>query len=334
MGLIENLFLYIFLIAAFVVVVFCIILHITTQPYPKLWRDKKEKVFFDHKRKEYQDFPSLYNDWSINLSVIVPAYNEEERRKDYNILSPMLDECLKYLEQLKRSGHSYEVIIVSDGSTDRTVEVAQGYASKYDTVRVLALVKNRGKGGAVRLGMLSSRGSALLFADADGATRFADLEKLNDSLRNTLGFDYLSKPEEVALSHAVICGSRAHLEKEETAKRSFFRLFLMHAFHFLVWLLCVRGIRDTQCGFKLLTRESARSIFQSLHVERWAFDVEMLYIAKHFNIPVTEVAVNWTEIEGSKIVPFWSWLQMGKDLVLIWLRYKIGAWKIDDIKEN
>lgn len=182
--------------------------------------------------------------------------------------------------------------------------------------------------------MLSSRGSALLFADADGATRFADLDKLNDSLRNTLGFDYLSKPEELALSHAVICGSRAHLEKEETAKRSYFRLFLMHAFHFLVWFLCVRGIRDTQCGFKLLTRESARSIFQTLHVERWAFDVEMLYIAKHFNIPVTEIAVNWTEIEGSKIIPFWSWLQMGKDLVLIWLRYKIGAWKIHNSKQN
>ncbi|XP_043669870.1 dolichyl-phosphate beta-glucosyltransferase [Vespula pensylvanica] len=328
MGLIENLFLYILLIAALIIIVFCIILYITTQPYPKLWRDEKEKVFFDHRRKEYQEFPSLYDNWSINLSVIVPAYNEEER------LPPMLDECLEYLEQLKKSGYSYEVIVVSDGSTDRTVEVAERYASKYDTVRVLALVKNRGKGGAVRLGMLSSRGSALLFADADGATRFADLEKLNDSLRNTLGFDYLSKPEEVALSHAVICGSRAHLEKEETAKRSFFRLLLMHAFHFLVWFLCVRGIRDTQCGFKLLTRESARSIFRSLHVERWAFDVEMLYIAKYFNIPVTEIAVNWTEIEGSKIVPFWSWLQMGKDLVLIWLRYKIGAWKIDNIKQN
>lgn len=328
MELIENLFLYILLIVTCIIIVFCLILYITTQPYPKIWRDGKEKVFFDHKTKEYQDFPSLYNDWSVNLSVIVPAYNEEER------LPPMLDECLEYLEKLKQSGHSYEVIVVSDGSTDKTVEVAQHYASKYDTVRVLALVKNRGKGGAVRLGMLSSRGSALLFADADGATRFADLDKLNDSLRNTLGFDYLSKPEELALSHAVICGSRAHLEKEETAKRSYFRLFLMHAFHFLVWFLCVRGIRDTQCGFKLLTRESARSIFQTLHVERWAFDVEMLYIAKHFNIPVTEIAVNWTEIEGSKIIPFWSWLQMGKDLVLIWLRYKIGAWKIHNSKQN
>lgn len=138
----------------------------------------------------------------------------------------------------------------------------------------------------------------------------------------------MSKPDETASSDAIICGSRAHLEKEEIAKRSYFRLFLMHGFHFLVWLLCVRGIRDTQCGFKLLTRKSARTIFEALHVERWAFDVEMLYIAQTLNIPITEIPVNWTEIEGSKIVPFWSWLQMGIDLLLIWLRYKIGAWKI------
>lgn len=218
--------------------------------------------------------------------------------------------------------------------------------------------------------MLSARGSALLFADADGATKFNDLKKLNESLVDILGcklylmlekkhfshksylfiiilifhvslfhvrllifnkfilVDYINKPEETALSDAVICGSRAHLEKEETAKRSYFRLFLMHGFHFLVWLLCVRGIRDTQCGFKLLTRKSARTIFEALHVERWAFDVEMLYIAQTMNIPITEIAVNWMEIEGSKIIPFWSWLQMGKDLLFIWLRYRIGAWRI------
>lgn len=144
--------------------------------------------------------------------------------------------------------------------------------------------------------------------------------------------DYINKPEKTASSDAIICGSRAHLEKEETAKRSYFRLFLMHGFHFLVWLLCVRGIRDTQCGFKLLTRKSARTIFEALHVERWAFDVEMLYIAQTLNIPVIEIAVNWTEIEGSKIIPFWSWLQMGRDLFFIWLRYRIGAWKINKPK--
>lgn len=149
-----------------------------------------------------------------------------------------------------------------------------------------------------------------------------------------LSVEYSTSPDKAATSLAIICGSRAHLEKEETAKRSFFRLFLMHGFHFLVWILCVKGIRDTQCGFKLLTRESARVIFQALHVEQWAFDVEMLYIAQTLKMPITEIAVNWTEIEGSKVVPFWSWLQMGRDLVLIWLRYRIGAWRIREEKNS
>ncbi|KYN06012.1 PREDICTED: dolichyl-phosphate beta-glucosyltransferase isoform X2 [Cyphomyrmex costatus] len=314
------------LLIVLIIILFFIIIYVTSERYPKILRDKSEKFFFNCQTKTKEAFPSLYDPWSVQLSVIIPAYNEEER------LPPMLDECLEYLEDHRKSGLTYEVIVVSDGSTDKTVDVAHRYALKYNTLKVLNLVKNRGKGGAVRLGMLSARGSALLFADADGATKFNDLKKLDESLINVLGFDYINKPEKTASSDAVICGSRAHLEKEETAKRSYFRLFLMHGFHFLVWLLCVRGIRDTQCGFKLLTRKSARTIFEALHVERWAFDVEMLYIAQSFNIPVTEIAVNWTEIEGSKIIPFWSWLQMGRDLFFIWLRYRIGAWKINKPK--
>lgn len=130
----------------------------------------------------------------------------------------------------------------------------------------------------------------------------------------------------------------------------------MYGFHFLVWLFAVRGIRDTQCGFKLLTRQAARVCFLNMHVERWylsfyihiykvyismfyndlliswnycrAFDVELLYIAQRLKIDIAEVAVNWTEIDGSKVTPVWSWIQMGTDLFLIWLRYRIGAWKL------
>ncbi|XP_011863359.1 PREDICTED: dolichyl-phosphate beta-glucosyltransferase [Vollenhovia emeryi] len=313
-------------LAALVVILFFVIIYATSERYPKISRDKSEKFFLDCRTKTKEAFPSLQDPWSVHLSVIIPAYNEEQR------LPPMLDECLGYLEERSKSGLTYEVIVVSDGSTDKTVDLAHSYASRYNTLRVLNLVTNRGKGGAVRLGMLSARGSALLFADADGATKFNDLKKLDESLTNVLGFDYTSEPEKTASSDAVICGSRAHLEKEETAKRTYFRLLLMYGFHFLVWLLCVRGIRDTQCGFKLLTRKSARTIFEALHVERWAFDVEMLYIAQTLNIPVTEIAVNWTEIEGSKIIPFWSWLQMGRDLFFIWLRYTIGAWRINKPK--
>ncbi|XP_051687758.1 dolichyl-phosphate beta-glucosyltransferase isoform X3 [Oryctolagus cuniculus] len=217
----------------------------------------------------------------------------------------MMDEALGYLE--KR-------------------QVAFKYCEKYgsDKVRVIKLVKNRGKGGAVRMGVFSSRGKKILMADADGATKFPDVEKLEKGLN-----DLQPWPDQMAIA----CGSRAHLEKESIAQRSYFRTLLMYGFHFLVWFLCVKGIRDTQCGFKLLTREAASRTFSSLHIERWAFDVELLYIAQFFKIPIAEIAVNWTEIEGSKLVPFWSWLQMGKDLLFIRLRYLTGAWRLEQTRK-
>lgn len=109
--------------------------------------------------------------------------------------------------------------------------------------------------------MQSSRGRFLLFADADGATKFQDYTKLENSLKTLTKNDW--KTEAIAI------GSRAHLEKESTATRSLFRTILMHGFHLLVWLFAVRSIRDTQCGFKLMTRSAARTIFKIMHVERW-----------------------------------------------------------------
>lgn len=108
----------------------------------------------------------------------------------------------------------------------------------------------------------------------------------------------------------------------------------MYGFHFLVWLFAVRKIRDTQCGFKLLTREAAKVVFSIMHVERWAFDVELLFIAQSLGIPIEEISIQWTEIDGSKITPIWSWLQMGSDLFLIWFRYAIGAWKLKRLHKN
>jgi dolichyl-phosphate beta-glucosyltransferase len=167
--------------------------------------------------------------------------------------------------------------------------------------------------------MQSSRGKYLLFADADGATKFSDYNKIEASMK---------KLTEDHKNPAIVIGSRAHLEEDAKAQRSFFRTILMHGFHTLVWIFAVKKIRDTQCGFKLLTRSAAKTCFSIMHVERWAFDVELLFIAQSYEMPIDEVAVNWTEIDGSKVTPIWSWLQMGRDLVLIWARYAIGAWSL------
>ncbi|XP_053312318.1 dolichyl-phosphate beta-glucosyltransferase [Spea bombifrons] len=303
--------------AALLLILLIVVAHVTAERMPNLHRFEEEKYFIASNGAK-EPFPSIHDPHTKDLSVVVPSYNEEVR------LPVMMDEAMAYLEkrQKARPSFSYEVIIVDDGSKDKTTEVALSYSKRYgsDKVRVLKLKKNRGKGGAVRMGVLVSRGKTILMADADGATKFEDVENVEAGLLNLKPW-----PDNMAIS----CGSRAHLEQDSIAKRSVFRTFLMYGFHFLVWFLCVRGVKDTQCGFKLFTREAALRTFTALHVDRWAFDVELLYIAQCLKIKVAEVAVNWTEIEGSKLVPFWSWLQMGRDLLFIRSRYLTGVWKLN-----
>jgi len=216
---------------------------------------------------------------------------------------------------------TYEIIVIDDGSKDKTTQIVNSYIEKesVDIIRLLKLKQNRGKGGAVKRGILCSRGKYCLFVDADGATEFSDFDRVENTMH---------KIEKKGLG--IVCGSRAHLvDSDLVAKRSFLRNILMYGFHLFVQLLCVKGIKDTQCGFKLFTRDSAIRIFPSLHVERWAFDVELLYIAQKLSdIPITEVAVNWTEVEGSKLDPFSSSIQMAKDILRIRVRYLFGIWRL------
>jgi dolichyl-phosphate beta-glucosyltransferase len=127
--------------------------------------------------------------------------------------------------------------------------------------------------------------------------------------------------------------SRAHLEKDSISKRAFYRTILMHGFHVLVSMLCTDKIRDTQCGFKLFTANTARKLFNNLHLERWAFDIELIYMAQSLGIPMVEVAVNWQEIPGSKLIRskldvITTSLEMARDIVCIRLSYLLGVWQI------
>ncbi|XP_026747509.1 dolichyl-phosphate beta-glucosyltransferase [Trichoplusia ni] len=324
--------LYGFAAAISLLIALSILIFMTSTPYPVVERFKEETTYNDPKSKSKLKFPNIDEVHSVHLSVIVPAYNEEKR------LPPMLDEAIGFLEERVKNvpTFKYEIIVVSDGSRDSTVKVVESYVEQYgsEKVRCLELIKNRGKGGAVRLGIESCRGASILFADADGASKFEDLTKLESALKDLIKCDPLSAPDKVSDSIAIVIGSRAHLEQESLATRSLFRNILMYGFHFLVWLFTVKGIKDTQCGFKLFTRKAASICFKSLHVNRWAFDVELLYIAQKLNIPIAEIPVRWTEIEGSKVTPVLSWIQMGCDLGLIWLKYTIGAWKIKSQKSE
>lgn len=288
--------------------------------------DPSEYRFIDPKNNGMNDktkndnvFSSVFDEATIYLSLIVPAYNEYVR------LPPMMDATMDYLEKRRKrdKNFTYEVIIVDDGSRDDTVRVGVEYSRKYSTehVRVLKLYENNGKGGAVRKGMLRARGEYLLMVDADGATNISDIERLEDRM---------SKIEKNGLG--MVVGSRHHLMDDAIAERSQLRNFLMFGFHFYVSIMCAAGINDTQCGFKLFSRQAARNIFPSQHIERWAFDVELLYLANTLGIPIGEVAVNWQEIDGSKVNLFESIPQMARDIFTIRACYILGIWKVKSQK--
>lgn len=276
--------------------------------------------------------PSVFNPAEKYLSLIIPAYNEEHR------LPGALIEIMNYLQQrvAKDKLFSFEVLIVDDGSVDGTNKVAFELVKKYsiDNVRVILLRKNHGKGEAIRKGMLHARGELLLMLDADGATKVDDLEKLESQIRAVVGKElHLGDAAPSNLSAKIgdvpvaAFGSRAHLEKKALATRKWYRNFLMKGFHFVVLLTAGSGIHDTQCGFKMFTRAAARKLFTNIRLQRWCFDVELVYLCKRLSVPMIEISVNWSEIPGSKVSGT-SILHMLWELVLMSVGYRTGMWEI------
>ncbi|KAJ0983997.1 hypothetical protein J5N97_002353 [Dioscorea zingiberensis] len=300
-----------------------------------LERNATSDAFFeDPKSLKKVPCPSIFDPAEKYISLIIPAFNEEHR------LPGAVDETLNYLQQRSVSNKSftYEVIVVDDGSTDKTLKVAFDFVRKYniDNFRVIRLGQNHGKGEAIRKGMLHSRGELLLMLDADGATKITDLEKLESQI-----FELAEKLKKLNMSSETTAelsrnlsdnaiaafGSRAHLEKQALATRKWYRNLLMKGFHLVVLLTAGPGIRDTQCGFKMFTRAAARKLFTNVRLKRWCFDVEIVYLCKQLGIPMIEVSVNWSEIPGSK-VRLTSVIHMLFELVLIRLGYGLGIWKI------
>lgn len=235
----------------------------------------------------------------------------------------MLIETLTALQERNANDptFTYEVIVVDDGSSDATcatvLDFVKGYSA--ENVRLLKMPYNVGKGGAVQQGVLHARGARILFADADGASDFSHLSRLEKEL---------TRVEKNGLGIAI--GSRAHLQEDAVAERKWYRNVLMSGFHFLVRLLSgIHSVRDTQCGFKLFTRKTALVLFINQRLTRWCFDVELLYLASQLAIPVAEVAINWAEIDGSKMNLMDASLSMGRDLVVIRVCYSLGLWRID-----
>ncbi|PHH56027.1 Dolichyl-phosphate beta-glucosyltransferase [Ceratocystis fimbriata CBS 114723] len=288
----------------------------------------------------------------LQLSVVFPAYNEEER------ILPTLTEAVAYLDRVygrhkvassappNSTPMGYEIIIVDDGSKDTTVATALKFAAENnlgDSLRIVRLAKNRGKGGAVTHGFRHVRGAHVLFADADGATKFSDLEKLVQAVEKVVD----------GANRGIAIGSRARLVKNpEILKRSALRNFLMRCFHFVLTILtpaATSRIKDTQCGFKLFTRAALPHIVPYMRTEGWIFDIEMLMLAESSppapitapddsvigttqGIRVAEVPVNWHEVSGSKVNVVKDSIKMGWGLAVLRLSWTLGVYSRRELR--
>jgi len=225
----------------------------------------------------------------INLSVIIPAYNEENR------IGRALETITAYLN---KQPYRSEIIVVDDGSHDQTGSVA----ARTKGVRCIRLDKNSGKGFAVRTGVLAAQGSHILFSDADLSTPIEEVEKC---------LYHLQKGADVVL------GSRSLKDSHIIIHQPWHRELMGKIYNRVVRLLVFRGISDTQCGFKCFKAEAAQKIFKQARIDRFSFDVEILYLAKKFGCKIQQIPVRWSNDPTSSVRPLTDAYQTFLDLLKI-----------------
>ena len=226
------------------------------------------------------------------LSIVIPSFNEELR------LPVTLADISAYIRTSKRET---EVIVVDDGSTDRTADVANSFRGEIHRLRVVANKKNRGKGYSVRLGMLEARGSIVLFTDADLSAPIGETDKLLAALAD----------------HDVAIGSRALNRSLISVHQSVFREYAGIVFNLIVRAILRLPFVDTQCGFKAFRRERCRVIFQQQRIERFGFDPELLYLARHHGLSAAEIPVRWANSPATKVSMWRDSIQMFLDVFII-----------------
>jgi len=226
-------------------------------------------------------------------SIIIPAYNENAR------LGSTLDRVLGYVSQQHWDA---EVIVVDDGSRDTTADLVRRYAESQPSIRLLENPGNRGKGYSVRNGMLNASGDVLLFSDADLSAPIEESSRL---------FSAIQSGADVAI------GSRWLQPEMQTHRQSLLRQFYGRLFNLALRILLGLNFKDTQCGFKAFTRDAAQQIFPQQRIERWGFDPELLYLARRSGLKVSEVAVHWAHVEGTRISPLRDGLRMIEEVLRI-----------------
>lgn len=230
------------------------------------------------------------------LSLVIPAYNEEKR------LPASLDKILAWRETVP---YDVEIVVVENGSTDATTAVAEAYAASHPHLRLLHSTK--GKGAAVRVGMLNGRGDYLFICDSDLSMPIAEVEKFLPP--QLTGYD-------VAIGSREAPGAVRYNEP-------IYRHIMGRVFNLIVRVLAIPGFQDTQCGFKMFRRETALNVFSRQRVTGWTFDVEALYLAIADGARVVEVPIHWYFNPDSRVEAVRDTWNMFWDV----LRIRIDAWR-------
>jgi glycosyltransferase involved in cell wall biosynthesis len=241
-----------------------------------------------------------------SISIVIPAYNEEKR------LPSTLRDVMEYLRA--GSWSSYEILVVNDGSRDRTAAVAADFARECPEIRLLENPGNRGKGYSIRHGMLKAQGDWVLFTDSDLSAPIGELDKLMRAIR-----------EEKA---SIAIGSRALDRSLIQVHQSWFRETAGRVFNLLMRILTGLRFYDTQCGFKLFEARAAKETFGRQLIERWGFDVEVLFLARKLGFKTVEVPVRWSHAEGTKVHMIRDSVRMFADLLLVRWNHIRGLYRL------
>ena len=216
----------------------------------------------------------------IDLSIIVPAYNEEQR------LPPTLDRLYAFLQtqQLR-----WEIVVVDDGSRDKTCEVVEAAMLRIPHLRLVKQIPNRGKGAAVRRGMLAARGQIRVMCDADCSMPPEQLPLLLAPIT--------ACQAEIAIGSRYVEGSKSDIKQPR------YRVLWSRLCNKVIQRSLVPGVRDTQCGFKAFTAEAARDLFSRGRIDGWAFDLEILALARRYGFSIAEIGVEWSDDGRSRVNP-------------------------------
>ncbi len=246
---------------------------------------------------------------SIDLSIVIPAFNEAERipatlaRIDRHVRTLVASEWIS----------EYEILVVDDGSSDDTRAVVDALAREMPAVRCVHYPNNRGKGHAVRVGMLAAVGAMRLMTDADGSIPPEEMAKLLAAVR--------SGDADVAI------GSRYLDDSDVTVKQPAWRVAWSRLCNTVIQRTLVGGIRDTQCGFKAFSATAARELFGQARIDGWAFDLEILALARTAQLRVVEVGVAWQDDPRSRVSPIKDFFNVLREYLKIRHNLRHGVYQ-------